>query len=139
MYRVETQLNYDPPNYIWHDIKSFSPISPFKENEIDNLAGTEFIIDSPPTSTNENATRFELYSSPVSRNMGIRKIMWNKERIKYLMDQRITIATEKKEKITIEYLNEIFETIILFNFKNHDDINLYYKNDIIQEYTCYIK
>ena len=139
MLRVETELNHEPPNYIWHDIKSFSPISPFKDNELDNIIGAEFIHEPPPTSSNENTARFELYSPPVSQHMGVRKMMWEKERIKYLMDQRIAIATGKKEEITKEYLNNIFETIVLFNFKNHEIIKTYYKNQIIQEYTCYIK
>ena len=137
MLKVETELNHEAPNYIWHDIKSFSPISPFKEKELDNLTGIEFINDPPPTSTNENTSRFELYSPPVCRSMGIRKMMWEKERIKHLMDQRTAIAKEKKEKITIEYLNEIFDTIILFNFKNYDRITLHYKTGIIQEYLSY--
>ena len=142
MLTVETELTYEAPNYIWHDIKSFSPISPYKDNclyELNNMSEIELISDPPPLSHNDKHCRHDFSSPPTARYTGVRKAMWQKERLTNLMNQHLTIAAEKKEVITKSYLANMIETIILFNFKNIDFVGPRLKDDIMQEYINYIK
>lgn len=139
MLKVDTELSSEIPNYIWLDIKSFSPISPFKENNLNLLNEIEVIQDPPPSSYTESLC--DMSSPPIKghplHSNGIRRLSWIKERIRNLMNQHITISREKHEKIDRDALSNMFDNIVLFNFKDRDkgQISSCFRREIIHEYT----
>ena len=142
MLTVETELPHDIPNYIWLDIKSFSPISPLKDTCFDSIGkipGTELLHDPPPTNSDELCSREDFTSPPVKQSMGVRKAMWKLERVKTLMNQRVAISIEKHEKITSESLRNMLDTLLLFNFKQQGFITPHLKEEILQDYRYFIE
>lgn len=138
MLTVDTELSSEIPNYIWLNIKSFSPISPFKDNDLNLLNGIEIIQDPPPSSSIEDTN--ELSSPPVHMQStpgnGLRKLLWIKERIRNLMNQHITISKGKNETINEYTISNMFDSIVLFNFKDKDknQVSTCFRDEIIEEF-----